>query len=254
MDIEAVDRESIITILTRVRRNRATITYGEFADDINKRTGGDYNPHYSFNYSLGRIQEYCRESGVPCLPCMVVKKQKGALPSEGFIKEYRTLNPNDKRSDLEITRAEQNACRDCQDWQKLLDYCGIGDWELPEARDIRKELAVKEYVEGASKMVEKLVKKVKRDQDVRSECLRIHSTKCAICGFDSEAVYGVPGIIHAHHLHPVWEGLRKTDPEKDMIPVCPNCHALIHSKGDKRCYEPDDVRKMIEECKASEDN
>ena len=250
MGIKAVDKECIISILTQVRRNRATITYGDLARDIGKRTGGSYDPHRSFNYPLGRIQEYCRESGVPCLPCMVVS-QKDALPSDGFIKEYRRLNPGDGRGDREIIRAERNACRDCEDWQKLLDYCGIDDWELPEAMDVRKEYAAGRYAEGASKLVKIIAKEVERDPRVRGECLRIHGTKCAICGFDSEAVYGVPGIIHAHHLHPVWEGIRETDPEKDMIPVCPNCHAMIHSKVGRGCYEPDEVKRMMKECRAS---
>lgn len=249
MGIESVDKECIISILTKVRLNRATITYGGLACDINKRTGENHNPHYSFNYPLGRIQEYCRESGVPCLSCMVVK-QEGALPADGFIKEYRRLNPGDGRDDREIIRAEQNACRDCDDWQKLLDHCGIDDWELPEARDVRKEYAPEKYAEGASRVVAKIAEEFERDPRVRSECLRIHGAKCAICGFDSEAVYGVPGIIHAHHLHPVRKGPRKTDPEKDMIPVCPNCHAFIHSKAGRECYEPDEVRKMMEECAA----
>ena len=38
------------------------------------------------------------------------------------------------------------------------------------------------------------------------------------------------GFIHVHHLELLSnsEGKRDVDPESDLIPVCPNCHAMIH--------------------------
>ena len=61
--------------------------------------------------------------------------------------------------------------------------------------------------------------------------------------------YGVPGIIEVHHLRPLSDGCeRETDPAKDLIPVCPNCHALIHSRqGD--CYSLEEAREMIKQRK-----
>ena len=56
--------------------------------------------------------------------------------------------------------------------------------------------------------------------------------KCSVCDFDFEAVYGAIGekYIHVHHVVPLAE-IRKEyvlDPIKDLIPVCANCHAIIH--------------------------
>ena len=46
-------------------------------------------------------------------------------------------------------------------------------------------------------------------------------------------VYGKPGdgFIHVHHLVPVSSrGKRyRLDPINDLIPVCPNCHAMLHT-------------------------
>jgi 5-methylcytosine-specific restriction protein A len=47
-----------------------------------------------------------------------------------------------------------------------------------------------------------------------------------------EKVYGAIGkkYIHVHHVIPLSE-IRKEyalDPVKDLVPVCPNCHAIIH--------------------------
>jgi 5-methylcytosine-specific restriction protein A len=45
-------------------------------------------------------------------------------------------------------------------------------------------------------------------------------------------VYGEigKGFIHIHHLIPISEiGTEyKINPITDLIPVCPNCHAMIH--------------------------
>lgn len=47
-----------------------------------------------------------------------------------------------------------------------------------------------------------------------------------------------------HHLRPLSDGIeRETDPAKDLVPVCPNCHALIHSKDP--CYTVDEARALI---------
>jgi 5-methylcytosine-specific restriction protein A len=38
------------------------------------------------------------------------------------------------------------------------------------------------------------------------------------------------GYIHVHHLKLVSQGPRKIDPKKDLVPVCPNCHAMLHTR------------------------
>ena len=49
---------------------------------------------------------------------------------------------------------------------------------------------------------------------------------------DFEETYGETGkdYIHVHHITPLSDiGERyKLDPVKDLRPVCPNCHAMIH--------------------------
>ena len=49
---------------------------------------------------------------------------------------------------------------------------------------------------------------------------------------DFGEVYGAvgAGYIHVHHVTPLSEvtGEREIDPVTDLIPVCPNCHAMLH--------------------------
>jgi hypothetical protein len=41
------------------------------------------------------------------------------------------------------------------------------------------------------------------------------------------------GFIHVHHLKPLSK-IRKNykDPMKDLIPVCPNCHSMLHRESE----------------------
>ena len=72
---------------------------------------------------------------------------------------------------------------------------------------------------------------------VRS-CLEHYGAVCQICGFDSSAEYGIPGIIHVHHKEPIADKMTESwnvDPVEDLVPLCPTCHALVHSKKRDPC-------------------
>ena len=49
-----------------------------------------------------------------------------------------------------------------------------------------------------------------------------------------EQTYGELGkdFIEVHHLHPVSQGERKVNPIEDLIPLCSNCHSMIHRQED----------------------
>lgn len=101
--------------------------------------------------------------------------------------------------------------------------------------------------EGALKQV--VSDKHERNRATREKCLMAHGTKCAICGFDFADTYGAPGkgLIQVHHIVPLhaFEGSHEVDPIKDLIPLCANCHMVIHSKGQNECYSPNEVKEMI---------
>ena len=62
-----------------------------------------------------------------------------------------------------------------------------------------------------------------------------------ICGFTSEGTYGgqFAGLIHVHHIRPISEIGEQyvIDPIQDLRPVCPNCHAVLHSRTPPYCLE-----------------
>ena len=84
--------------------------------------------------------------------------------------------------------------------------------------------------EGARKRVE--VNRYERSPVNRRLCIEAHGAGCSVCGFDFGRAFGSlgAGFIHVHHLTPV-AGMGPgylVDPEKDLVPVCPNCHAMLH--------------------------
>lgn len=96
--------------------------------------------------------------------------------------------------------------------------------------EIEKESLIRE---GARYQV--TVNAYERDPRARRQCIEHYGAKCCICGFSFGAVYGelADGFIHVHHLRPLSSiGVEyAVDPVKDMRPVCPNCHAVLHLRN-----------------------
>lgn len=71
----------------------------------------------------------------------------------------------------------------------------------------------------------------------RKRCLAIWGYSCQCCGCTMEELYGPAGrqLIHVHHLVPLGDGkgARPVNPKRDLRPVCPNCHMIIHGNKDE---------------------
>lgn len=94
------------------------------------------------------------------------------------------------------------------------------------------DLLKQTFSEG--KQLDIILTKYERSIAARRACIAHHGPTCEICDFDFYSTYGElgQGYIHVHHKIPLSE-IRvnyHVDPIKDLIPVCPNCHAMLHSK------------------------
>jgi 5-methylcytosine-specific restriction protein A len=118
----------------------------------------------------------------------------------------------------------------------------IEDYYFPEEITKNEKL----IIEG--RMIEITINAYERDKNAREICLNKHGYKCCICGFDFEEKYGPigKGKIHVHHIVPISEHKKEyiLNPETDLIPVCPNCHFMIHSK--QTPFSIDEMKEIIE--------
>ncbi|RJP33350.1 MAG: restriction endonuclease [Candidatus Omnitrophota bacterium] len=98
--------------------------------------------------------------------------------------------------------------------------------------------------EGSKKCIS--FNQYERNAKARKKCIAHYGSICFICGFDFGEKYGslVKGFIHVHHIVSLSyiDGKYKVDPIADLRPVCPNCHAVIHSHEPPFKIEKDDKR------------
>lgn len=87
-------------------------------------------------------------------------------------------------------------------------------------------------------------------------CIEHHKCRCGVCGFDFEKEYGKlgRGFIHVHHVTPIHKIGKeyKIDYKNDLIPVCPNCHAMLHRKVDGKELTVEELKEVIKSNKSVE--
>ena len=235
--IELTELQKLIAkeLLSIASNERRLFTYKDIGTKFN------LNPRTEVPYEIGAVSQKCYELGLPLLSALVVG-QDTLIPGKGFNKLCNELQVH---PELMIDADAQSiACindvRACSDWSALERY-------LAEIPDPVSEVVQTERIEG--KLIQIHATAYERDPKNRAECLRIHGTKCAICGFDAAEVYGEEfrGHIHVHHIEPLGEvgAAHAIDPATDLIPVCPNCHMILHAKKGG-VLKPEDVRAMYE--------
>ncbi len=101
--------------------------------------------------------------------------------------------------------------------------------------------------EGLKKQV--FVNKYERSSIARNKCIEFHGTSCKICSLDFAKVYGEigEGFIHVHHIIPIHKIGKeyKVNYKEDLIPVCPNCHAMLHRKVNGKEIEVDALKSLL---------
>ncbi len=111
--------------------------------------------------------------------------------------------------------------------------------------DNDREFTSTEMVEG--KKVLRYTTTYERRSGLKKTALAIHGYDCLACGCNFEEVYGEhgKGFIHVHHVKPLSEsGETNVDPKTDLIPLCPNCHAMVH-KDKKHTLSLDELKGLI---------
>lgn len=121
-----------------------------------------------------------------------------------------------------------------------LDWVAHGNFALPE-----EVSETSTFSEGAVTQV--TVNAFERSHEARQACIAFYGATCFICNFNFAEVYGAigDGFIHVHHERPLSEigEAYRVDPVRDLKPVCPNCHAMLHRSTP--AYSVEQLKQLI---------
>jgi 5-methylcytosine-specific restriction protein A len=99
--------------------------------------------------------------------------------------------------------------------------------------------------EGAQ--VQIIANKYERSPANRAACISHYGALCQVCSFHFGSFYGPIGqdFIEVHHKVPVslMGGQYRVDPVKDLVPVCGNCHAMMHRKNPP--FSVDELKALL---------
>ena len=150
------------------------------------------------------------------------------LMSAGMIRPQNGSKRIGERTPLRLTSSGSDLLHQLDIYMPVYGGNASGSL-LPEEVE-----ASEQYKEGATRTV--TINAYERNVNARKQCIRHHGYKCSVCSFDFESIYGPIGknYIHVHHLVPLAEiGTEyEIDPLHDLVPICPNCHAMIHKTRD----------------------
>ena len=80
-------------------------------------------------------------------------------------------------------------------------------------------------------------KRYERNPLNRAKAIEIHGLNCNGCGFNFEQMYGERGkdFIEIHHIKPLSSSENEIviNPKTDLVPLCANCHRMIHRRKDE---------------------
>lgn len=93
-----------------------------------------------------------------------------------------------------------------------------------------------------------VVNTYERDRDLRRVALEHRGSACQACGLDYEQVYGLPAedLVQVHLVTPLayLDGTYAPDPLVDLVPLCPSCHVVVHSRWPDP-FSVEEVRTML---------
>ena len=243
----AIAIAAIPIILEHLENSGTTMYYSELADAVSAALGEQVNAHFSLGGPLGIVQDLCTGYGAPCLASLVVAKETG-LPSSGFAEPYFADHPHVRDMPLdEIVAMELDKVRRYDDWNGFLASLGCKRCSALRPGNNLSSEAAKRYREYVMRKENIISTEVRRNAAARQACLEHYGMVCQICGFDSMEQYGIPGIIHVHHIRPASDidGVRDISPIDDLVPLCPTCHMLVHSlERNPASYEAERVYKI----------
>ena len=101
------------------------------------------------------------------------------------------------------------------------------------------------YAEGKTKQV--IVNSYERNSIARRKCIEHFGLNCQVCEFNFKDFFGDLGkdFIHVHHIVDLYSigSEYSVNPLTELIPVCPNCHSMLHKR--KPAYSIEELKGIM---------
>lgn len=221
-----------------VNHDKRFVVFGYSENDSNEDQFKIFSEDWEFGHDGKKKRAYS-----PALEHIDLIQNKG-YQLKVFKLEYETIK-NNKGFQVESIKSFEHEVHD----KKLTK--NKRDWFALDC--INEYVQVAEYIENNTEYLEGAITSInvnayERNSKARNECLKHYKYKCKICDFDFEKKYGDIGreYIHVHHVIPISKIKKEymINPITDLIPICANCHAMIHRK--KEALTIDELKKIIE--------
>jgi hypothetical protein len=115
-----------------------------------------------------------------------------------------------------------------------------------EAAGLVVDRCVDQTLANEGEPIQRLAKRYERSALLRKRAIEIHGSICSVCAISFDRIYGEigKGFIHVHHLERLADtGKRLVNPASDLVPVCPNCHSMLHRKNPPLL--PEELKKLM---------
>lgn len=113
----------------------------------------------------------------------------------------------------------------------------------PDEEEVPQQLSG--YPEGA--MSKAVVNRYERDRRNRAAALAIHGYRCKACDCLMAEKYGLQAatLVEVHHTTPVHAlgAVYLINPRTDLVPLCPNCHSVVHTRNPPLSIE--EIRTLL---------
>lgn len=160
---------------------------------------------------------------------LLLEYNQKAIPEESSLVHYKQDRPNGyawQKDSFNVVSGLFNKYK-----KKTTDI----EIEIVE-QDLESEKAEEDTYYSDGTAIKYFGKRYERNPNNRKVAIEIHGTSCAACGFNFENAYGEHGkdFIEIHHVKPLFtlEQEVEINPIEDLVPLCANCHRMVHRKKD----------------------
>ncbi len=224
-----IDHAFAIRVTTRWRRVVITFEPGQFAGDLLAAMGNaDTAGRACFQAVLAECCELGGEVQFRINDAACDPQKEERWPSH-WSRVSLSLNT---RTDPEV-RDGDPGLDNAQRWSRLFIAAIVALLPVQPHHADEAQVPIVGFAEGGATILQST--RYERDHRNRAAAIAIWGCRCQACGMDFGDRYGdvASGFIHVHHTKPVSDLAPGTvvNPAKDLVPLCPNCHAVAHLRN-----------------------